>query len=256
MGVRLEVEDARAVVTLDHPPLNLLSDAMRAEVLACLDAAAGDPQVRAVILTGAGERSFSAGSDVREFLEDIRRDRGAERADREYDFLRRVLTCPRPTIAAIEGYALGGGCELALACDFRVAGEGARLGFPEIRLGVFPLNTVERSVCLLGEARTKELMFLGEAVEAAEAARIGLVHRVVPAGTALAAARELASRLARLPGTTLAELKVLATRRSLELLEAGRRAAREAAARVFRTEDLGEGVAAFLEKREPRFRHR
>lgn len=256
MGARLDIENHVATITIENPPLNLLSDAVRAEVLARVDAAVEDGGVRAIVITGAGERSFSAGSDVREFIDDMLGNRGAERAEREYEFLKQIATCPRPTIAAIEGYALGGGCELAMACDFRVAGEGARLGFPEIKLGVFPINTVEQSVLLLGEAKTKELMFFGDPIGADEAARIGLLHRVVPTGHALTAAREMAERLARLSGATLSELKGLTTRHSLELLEAGGHLACEAAARVFRTEDFREGVAAFLEKRAPQFRHR
>ena len=256
MGARLGIENHVATITIDNPPLNLLDRAVRAEVLARMNAAVEDGGVRAIVITGAGERSFSAGSDIREFVDDIRRNRGAERAEHEYELLKQIATCPKPTIAAIEGYALGGGCELAMACDFRVAGEGARLGFPEIKLGVFPINTVERSLLLLGEAKTKELMFFGDPISADEAARIGLLRRVVPTGHAMTAARELAERLARLPGATLTELKGLTARHSLEPFEAGGRLAREAAARVFRTEDLREGVAAFLEKRVPQFRHR
>jgi enoyl-CoA hydratase len=255
VGARLDVDDDVATVTIDNPPLNLLSNAVRAELLARFEVAAAEGRVRVVVITGAGPRGFSAGSDVREFVEE-RGSGGAERAEREFEFLKRVASCPKPTIAAIEGYALGGGCELAMACDFRVASEDAQLGFPEIKLGVFPINTVDRSVLLLGEARTKELMFFGNAIGAGEAARIGLVHRVVAKGQVLTVAREMAQRLGRLPGATLAELKGLINRHYLESLEEGGRFARDAAARVFRTEDLREGVAAFLEKRPPQFRHR
>lgn len=256
IGARLHIEASVATITIDNPPLNLLSNAVRAGLLAQLHVAAGESAVRAILITGAGQRSFSAGSDIREFLDEIGAKRGAERAARELEFLKEIASCRKPTIAAIEGYALGGGCELAMACDFRVGSETAQLGFPEIKIGVFPINTVERSLLLLGEARTKELMFFGEPIEATEAARMGLLHRVVPRGQALASARDVARQLARLPGVTLAELKALANRRHLAALEEGARLVQDATARVFATEDVQEGVAAFLEKRAPEFRHR
>jgi enoyl-CoA hydratase len=254
--VHLDIAEAIAMMTIDNPPLNLLSNGVREKLLRRLQEATAADQVRAVVVTGAGGRAFSAGSDVREFVDEMRERGGAERAERERRFLERIAGCPKPILAAIEGYALGGGCELAMACDFRVAGEGAQLGFPEIKLGVFPLNSVERSLLVVGEAWTKELMFFGEPIDAATALRAGFVHRVVPRGQALAAAQERAGVLAKLPGLTLGELKQLINRRYLALLAEGAGPARDAAARIFESEDLQEGVAAFREKRAPRFRHR
>jgi enoyl-CoA hydratase/carnithine racemase len=254
--VRMAMDDAIATIIIDNPPLNLLTNDVRDTLLAWLDGAVADDGVRAIVLAGAGGRAFSAGSDVREFLADMREDRGAERAERERHFLERIAGCPKPIVAAIEGHALGGGCELALACDFRIAGEGATLGFPEIRLGVFPLNTVEWCRLLVGAAWTRELMLLGQPIGAEDARRIGLVHRVVATGQARSAAGARARELAALPGLTLAEIKRLLNRRVLALLAEGAGTAQEAAARVFRSEDLREGVAAFREKRPPRFRHR
>lgn len=254
--VHLDIAEAIGTITIDNPPLNLLSNGVREKLLQRLQEATAADQVRTVVVTGAGGRAFSAGSDVREFVDEIRERRGAERAERELRFLERIPRCPKPILAAIEGYALGGGCELAMACDFRVAGEGAQLGFPEIRLGVFPLNSVERSLLVVGEAWTKKLMFFGEPLDATTAHRAGLVHQIVPKGRALAVAHEWAGELAKLPGLTLRELKRLINWRYLELLAESAGPARDAAARVFESEDLQEGVVAFREKRAPRFRHR
>lgn len=254
--VRLQVEDGVGTVVIDNPPLNLLSNAVRMEFLHALAAAEVEKQVRAVVVTGAGDRAFSAGSDVREFVQEMNEDRGAERAKRELKFLKRVVLCLKPTIAAIQGYALGGGCELAMACDLRIASEDSQIGFPEIKVGVFPINSIEGSLRLFGEAKTKELMFLGDPISATEAWRLGFLNRVVPKGQALPAAQEIAHRLVQLPGVTLVELKSLINHQYVKLLDESGRLARDAMRKIFRTEDVREGVMAFLEKRAPRFQHR
>ncbi len=255
-SVRLEVEDGVGSLVIDNPPLNLLSNAIRAQLLEGLDSLGASEGVRAVVISGGGDRAFSAGSDVREFLGEIDEKAGAVRARRELEFLMRIMSFRRPTVAAIEGYALGGGCELAMACDFRVASAESRLGFPEIKLGVFPINSIERSLRLLGERWTKELMLLGEPIGAEDAARAGLLNRVVPRGEALRAAKDLARRLAELPAVTVAEVKALINHRHARLVEEQGRLAADAMDRIFRTEDVREGVTAFIEKRKPRFGHR
>ncbi|MFQ5830880.1 MAG: enoyl-CoA hydratase/isomerase family protein [Candidatus Methylomirabilia bacterium] len=255
-SVRFDSEDGVATLIIDNPPLNVLSNGVRGELLTRLSAAAAEERIRAVVICGAGDQAFSAGSDVREFIREMKECRGGERAERELDFLKRVVSFPKPTIAAIEGHALGGGCELAMACDLRIASENSQIGFPEIKLGVFPINAIEGSLRMFGEAKTKELMFFGEVISAPDALRIGFLNRVVPKGRALSSAREMAHRLVQLPGVTLVELKSLINYQYGKLLDEGGRLARDAASRVFRTEDLQEGVAAFLEKRAPHFRHR
>ena len=161
---------------------------------------------------------------------------------------------PVPTIAAIEGHCLGGGLELALACDLRVAGETSRLGLPEVKLGVFPGGGgTERLPRLIGEARARELIYTGEPVDAREAWRIGLVNRLAPAGQALAAAQELGRVIAARPGITLRTVKAVMDRGlAMDLLQA-EQVAIEAIAELFQSEAVREGVAAFLEKRAPRF---
>ncbi len=183
-------------VTLDRPHVrNAIDLEMVKELGRVLDAVEADPDVGAILITGAGGRAFAAGADIRELLE-----RKAEDAFRRYNaaLFRRIEEQPVPVIAAIAGYALGGGCELALACDLRIAADNARLGQPEVGLGIVPgAGALQRLPGLVGLGRAKDLVLTGRIVEAAEAERIGLVDRVVPAARldeeALAVARQIAS---------------------------------------------------------------
>jgi enoyl-CoA hydratase/carnithine racemase len=255
--VRLEL-GVVAHLTLDNPPLNLLSQPLLDELdeaLGRLEAA--DPgDVRAVVISGAGERAFSAGSDVKEF--------GAHRGEagkallaREEAVTKRLAILPMPTIAAIEGNALGGGLELALACDLRICSERAKLGLPEVRLAVTPgAGGTQRLPRIVGLAKAKELVLTGALIDALEAERIGLINRVVPVGEALAAADATAAEIAQRGPLAVREAKRLLDL-ALELdLKAGLGAELEASVRIFATDDLMEGAASFLEKREPRYRGR
>jgi enoyl-CoA hydratase len=247
-----------AQLELVNPPLNLVTAELLAELdaaLATLEAAApGD--VRAVVVSGRGERAFSAGSHVGEFAAQ-RGEAGRARLALEERVAARLAGLPMPTIAAIEGNALGGGLELALACDLRVASERAKLGLPEVRLAVIPgAGGTQRLPRVVGIARAKELILTGRVLDAAEAARIGLVHEVVPAGEAVARARAI--------GEEIAERGPLAVREAKRLLEAaldhdlatGLAAELAASERIFATEDMGEGATAFLAKRPPRYHGR
>ncbi len=253
--VRLELGQVAHLV-LDNPPLNLLSQPLLDQLDAALakleEAEPGD--VRAVVITGSGERNFSAGSDVKEFAAH-RGASGRALLEREEAVTKRLADLPVPTIAAIEGNALGGGLELALACDLRIASERAKLGLPEVRLAVTPgAGGTQRLPRIVGLAKAKELILTGAVIDAAEAARIGLVNRVVPAGEALAAAEAIAAEVAQRGPIAVREAKRLIDR-SLELdIEAGLAAELEASVRVFATDDLMEGAASFLEKREPQYR--
>jgi len=197
-----------ALVTLDlgrvahlelvNPPLNLITRALLDELGESLErlavAAAGD--VRVVVVSGNGDRAFSAGSHVGEF-EAQRGSAGRERLELEERVSRQLADLPMPTIAAIEGNALGGGLELALACDLRIASERARLGLPEVRLAVTPgAGGTQRLPRIVGLARAKELILTGRILDAGEAARIGLVNEVVPAGEARTRADEVAEEIA------------------------------------------------------------
>jgi enoyl-CoA hydratase/carnithine racemase len=242
-----------ARLELVNAPLNLVTRELLGELdaaLAALEAAApGD--VRAVVVCGRGDRAFSAGSHVGEF-EAQRGPGGRERLALEERVSARLASLPMPTIAAIEGNALGGGLELALACDLRVASERARLGLPEVRLGVIPgAGGTQRLPRIVGQARAKELILAGLVIDATEAERIGLVNRVVPAGEARAAAEALGAEIAARGPVAVREAKRLLDAAPDSDLEAGLAAELEASLRVFASDDMLEGAAAFFAKRDP-----
>lgn len=253
--VHLERRGPVALVTIDNPPLNLLSVAVKEALGATFAALEGDAAIRAVVLTGAGERAFSAGSDIREFPRDA--ERGRAMSELEHAVYERIDRFPRPVIAALQATALGGGLELALSCDVRVAAEDVRLGLPEVRLGVFPSGGgTQRLPRLIGEGRAKLLMFLGETISAAEAERIGLVERVAPAGQAVSVALELAEQMAQRPAPAVRAINEAVDTGLRAGLAAGFQREVELIAEVFQSADAQEGVRAFLEKRAPRFQHR
>jgi enoyl-CoA hydratase len=252
--------DRVALLELDDPPLNLISGGLLAQLddaLAKLERAApGD--VRAVVLTGRGDRAFSVGSDVKEF-EGHRSSptRGRNRFRLEARIAQRLARLPMPTIAAIDHDALGGGLELALCCDLRVASETARLGLPEVRLAVTPsTGATQRLPRIVGEARAKELLFTGRIVAAAEAARIGLVNEVVPPGQAMARAREIGAEIAERGPLAVRAVKTLVDGALDRPVGDGHAAEIEASVRIFATDDLLEGARSFVEKRPPDYRGR
>lgn len=244
-----------ALVTIDRPEvrnaIDLRTIGELADALAVLDA---DPGCRAIVITGAGERAFAAGADIAEMAprtaEGIRRDRPFAAWDR-------IDAVETPLIAAVRGYALGGGCELVLACDLVVAGDDAVLGLPEIRLGIIPgIGGTQRLVRAVGKARAMEIVLTGRHVPAEEAARIGLVSRVVPAAETLADALGLAERIAAGPPLAVAAA-VRAIDAAAELtLADGLVYERELFTDLFDTEDQAEGMRAFLDKRPPAWRGR
>lgn len=250
--------DGVATITLDRAPLNLLCRALHVELMDCLDEVVATESARVVILTGAGDRAFCAGSDLNEFQQDMRPGGGRERALREHAVMNKIDTLGKPTLAAINGLAFGGGLEVALACDIRIVDAGAQLALPEIKLGVFPgAGGTERLPRLVGEAKAKEMMYLGEPVSAEEALRMGLVNRIAPRGQALMVATEMARRIASRSGAALALLKDVIDR-GLETLSIpdARFHVADALDRAFQTEDIREGVQAFFERRPAQFRHR
>jgi enoyl-CoA hydratase len=244
-----------AHLELVNPPLNLVTGELLEELGAALatlaEAAPGD--VRAVVLTGSGERSFSAGSHVGEF-EAQRGPAGRARFELEERVLRALAELPMPTIAAIEGNALGGGLEIALCCDLRIASSRAKLGLPEVRLAVTPgSGGTQRLPRIVGPARAKELILIGRVIDADEAARIGLVTEVVPAGQALARADAIAGEIATRGPIAVREAKVLIDAAWDLPIEAGIAAEIQASERVFSSDDLLEGVASFFDKRDPEY---
>lgn len=242
-----------AELTLDNPPLNLVTGELTSELGAALRNVAADPQVRVLVVTGSGDRAFCAGSHVGEF-EGLRGRVGEGKLLLEKAVYRQLADLAVPTIAAIEGAALGGGLELALCCDLRVASERATLGMPEVRLGVIPgSGGTQRLPRVVGPARAKELILTGEILDAATAERYGLVNRVVPAGGAMAAARELAATIAARGPFAVREAKRLIDAAIETELDAGLAAELDASERVFSSNDMIEGASAFFEKRPPEF---
>jgi len=244
-----------AVLTLNTPPLNLVTLALTRALHARLAELAADPEARVLVVTGSGARAFSAGSDVSEFpslLDDV----VGRKLALENEAYSRLDDFPKPTIAALNGLAYGGGLELAVCCDILIAGADVRLALPEVKLGVLPgSGGTIRVPRRIGEGRAKELMFTGEPIDATTAHAWGLVNRVVPAGQALTAAVALARTLAERPNRAL-QLMKQAVDLALDTTED------DAVARtlplsdtVFRTADCQEGIRAFLAKEPPRFRH-
>ncbi|MHB8155927.1 MAG: enoyl-CoA hydratase/isomerase family protein [Desulfocucumaceae bacterium] len=257
--VELKKENQVAILTINNPPANALSSQVSAELLMHLEALAKDDEVRVLVVTGAGDRFFMAGADIKEFPSLLKGQTGLAGAFalEGHKMFNALDNFPRPTIAAVNGFALGGGCELALACDLRIAADTAQLGLPEITLGLFPGGGgTQRLPRLIGEAKAKELMFLGDPISAREAMQIGLVNRVVPAPDLIGEAMKLAQKLASRPGVALSLIKQAVDRGLQVSLEEGLKIEADLFDRVFLTQDVQEGVSAFIEKRKAQFKHR
>lgn len=253
--VRLDVDDGVGTIRLARPPANAIDEQLSHELRAAAEEASAREDVGALVVWG-GERLFAAGADVK-MMVGMDAERIRPWVSALGDALDVLEDVPKVTIAAVTGYALGGGCELALACDLRYAAEDAQLGQPEIRLGIIPgAGGTQRLTRLVGPARTKELVFTGRTVPAPEALALGLVDRVLPSGEVYAAAVEDARGYARGPRVALAAAKraINAVAR-LGQVE-GFALERDEFCRLFETEDRTEGMRAFVEKRTPEFRGR
>jgi enoyl-CoA hydratase len=243
-----------ATVTLSRPEVhNAMNEAMRRDLTRCFDGVATDDDVKVVVVTGAGERAFSAGADIREFVEPLVPVRFREQR-RRLDFRQAMDRCAQPIIAAVNGFALGGGLELALACDIRIAALDATLGLTEINLAIIPGGGgTQRLPRLVGRGKALEMILTGARIPADEALRIGLVERVVPTGEALKVALELARAIAAKAPVALRYAKE-AVVKGLELpLADGLRLEGDLSTLLRTTEDRVEGAKAFLEKRAPRW---
>jgi enoyl-CoA hydratase len=252
--VTTEQRDGVALVTIDNPPMNALSTALLEELEAELDALDSDNGVRAIVLRGGGEKAFVAGADIKEFPS-LRESAGEGGSARGIQKLGHRMDAARtPFVAAIRGYCLGGGLELAMCCDVRVCADNATLGQPEIALGLIPGGGgTQRLPRLVGHGRAMFLNLTGDFVDAQTAYAWGLVERVVSSAELEDEALALAGRIASRSPHAVAVLRELArTTRDLPLEEGLRREA-EGFARCLRSEDGAEGVAAFIEKREPEF---
>jgi len=255
MSTDLVVVESGAITTirLQNPPLNLVTVELTRVLDATLSDIESNSDVRCVIVTGTGERAFCAGSDVNEF-ESLRGRVGEGKLLLEKAVYRRLAKLPVPTIAAIQADALGGGLELALCNDLRVADERAKLGLPEVRLGVMPgSGGTQRLPRIVGPARAKEMILLGGLLDAGQAASIGLVNRVAPAGEAMDVARAMAETIASRGPIAVREAKRVIDIAGDIPLDEGFAAELDASERVFASQDMLEGARAFFEKRPPEF---
>lgn len=247
--------DGVALVTLDRPEvLNALSFALLAELDVVLERLDADPACRAIVIAGAGERAFAAGADIRELADQTP---GSLHDADPFSVVDRVGALRTPTIAAVRGFALGGGCELAMACDMVVAGDDARFGQPEVLIGVIPgAGGAQRLARAVGRARAMELVLTGRRIDAAEADRMGLVTMVVPAAETVTRALDLAAKIAAMPPLAVQEAKAAVNAAQELPLTVGVRSERDRFEALFATEDQREGMAAFMEKRPATWRGR
>jgi enoyl-CoA hydratase len=253
--IKTETRGAVELITLNRPQaLNALNAQLMDELTSALDAAEANKGIRCIVITGS-EKAFAAGADIKEMQPKSYMDVFSE------DFItrnwERVTRCRKPVIAAVSGFALGGGCELAMMCDFIIAGDNAKFGQPEIKLGVMPgSGGTQRLTRFVGKSKAMEMCLTGRMMDAAEAERSGLVSRVVPAADLIAEALKVAEAIAELSLPIVMMAKETINRAYETTLSEGVRFERRLFHSMFATADQKEGMSAFIDKRKPKFEHR
>lgn len=258
-NIRTEIEDSIALLTIDHPPVNSFNKQVTTELSEAMDELLADDEVKAIVITGAGTNAFVAGADIPE-IKELLDSPGDDYAEAR-EFIERgqrvnleIERAAKPVIAAINGFCLGGGLELAMACHMRICSDRARLGQPEINLGLIPgWGGTQRLARIVGKGKALEMILTGDMVTAQEAYRVGLVNKVVPAGAILKEARGLARKI-----VSKSKFPIAATLRAvtqgLEVsIEEGLAIEGQQFVGLADTEDIREGISAFLEKRQPEF---
>lgn len=257
LNLLYEKGDGIGVVTINRPAArNALNSAVYHELFQLFNEIESDPEVRVVIITGSGDKAFVAGADVAEMQPmntvEIRRFIAAARVASD-----RIWSLSKPVIAAVNGYALGGGCELAMCCDLRIASENARFGQPEISLGIIPgAGGTQRLTRLIGMTRAKELIYTGDIIDAKTALVMGLVNKVVPPANLMTEAREMAKQLLSKSSIALSMAKTAINSGANTDLASGLDMEEQCFVECFATEDQKEGMQAFLQKRKAEFKNR
>ncbi len=259
-NIRTEVEDRIALLTIDHPPVNSFNKQVVTELGEAVDELLADDEVKAIVITGAGTNAFVAGADIPEIKELLQNPE--EGYDEARAFIKRgqavnlkIEKAPKPIIAAINGFCLGGGLELAMACHMRICSDRARMGQPEINLGLIPgWGGTQRLARIVGKGKALEVILTGDMITAQEAYRVGLVNKVVPAGAVLKEAQGLARKIVSKSKFPVAASLKAVTEGLAVPIEEGLKIEADQFVGLADTEDIREGVNAFLEKRQPQFK--
>ncbi len=249
--IQSRIENGVGVITLHRPDaMNALSEKMMLEVVEVLDQFESDYAVAVIVLTGS-EKAFAAGADIKEMVDQTYLPAMQQQFLGQWE---RIASCPKPTIAAVTGYALGGGCEIAMMCDFIIAGDNAKFGQPEIKIGTTPgLGGTQRLTRAVGKAKAMEMCLTGRMMDAAEAEKVGLVSRVLPVSDVLPEAIETASFIAKQSRPAARLIKECINSGMNTSLEQGLGTERRAFYSLFGTADQKEGMQAFIDKRKPNY---
>lgn len=252
--VSLGFENEIAIITIDNPPVNSLTKEVMSELSSTLDTLGKKREVRAAIITGSGEKCFVAGADINQFPH-LDGKSGEEMVRYGQEIFNKINHLSFPVICAVNGLALGGGCELVLACDIRVAAENAKFGFPEVGLGIIPgYGGTQRLPRLVGIGKAKELIFSGEPISSQEAYRLGLIEKLVPTGEALQQALELARKVVKRGPLAVSKAKQVINQGIEMTLQDGLDLEARFSGELFGSQDKNEGAKAFFEKRVPIFK--